>query len=120
MAYGTVDMKFMEDLITKDANEYHLIDVRPPEYYAEGRIPGAHNVSMLEAKQSGGDAAQIMADAIEALGIAKDDDVYIYCQDGQLAAEADALISSKGFTHTYLFESCFPEWAEDPAHPIEE
>lgn len=119
MAYGKVNTKFLEELIKQDAKEYHLIDVRPPEYYAEGHIPGAVNVSMLEAKQSGGDAAQIMADALESMGIAKDDPVYIYCQDGRLAAEADALISSKGFTHTYLYESCFPEWAEDPSHPIE-
>lgn len=119
MAHGTFTMKFMEELITKSPNGYYLIDVRPPEYYAEGHIPGAINISMLEAKPSGEDAGQIMADALKAQGVAKDDNVYIYCQDRQLAAEADALISNEGFTHTYLFESCYPEWASDPTHPVE-
>lgn len=118
MAYGKVDTKILENLDAA-GKEYHLIDVRPSEYYAQGRIPGALNVSLLEAKEAGGDAAQTMADAVAAFGIKPDDKIIIYCQDGRLAAEADALLVSKGYTQTYLYDSCYPEWAADPNHPIE-
>lgn len=66
-----------------------LIDVRTPQEFAEGRIPGAINVPFEE-----------LAAHIADLG-PRDGEIIVYCEAGVRSARAASLLREKGFTHVY-------------------
>lgn len=80
------------------AGSVTALDVRPPEEFAAGHLPGAINIPLNELEAH--------------LGSLPDDQVIIaYCRGPYcvLAYEAVALLRSKGFTAQRL-EAGYPEW----------
>lgn len=77
-----------------------VLDVRPPEEYAAGHLPGAINIPLAELEQH---LAQLPAD----------NEVVAYCRGPYcvLAYEAVARLRAKGFTARRLEEG-FPEWKQ--------
>ena len=75
-----------------------VLDVRPPEEYEFGHIPGAVNVPLEEIEQRLG-------------GLPKDQEIIAYCRGPYcvLAFEAVAALRGKGFKARRLEEG-YPEW----------
>ncbi len=65
-----------------------LIDVRTPEEYAEGHIPGARNIDIE------GDA---FVSSIEALDHSAP--YFVYCRSGNRSGQAVAFMKQQGFTN---------------------
>ncbi len=64
-----------------------LLDVRTPEEFREGRIPGAVNVSL----QTIGQVASVVQD--------KDTPLYVYCRSGVRSRQAVSALQHMGYTH---------------------
>ena len=65
-----------------------LLDVRTPQEYREGRIPGSINIPL----QSLSTADQIPA--------GKDAPLFVYCYSGARSAQAIRLLARMGYTNT--------------------
>ncbi len=83
-----------------------LLDVRPPEEFAAGHIPGALNIPASELERH-----------LEALP--KDREVVAYCRGAWciLSFDAVALLRKKGLVARRL-EDGYPEW-EAEGHPVQ-
>lgn len=64
-----------------------LLDVRTPEEYAEGHIPGAQNLPLQTLQ------------GIVAVAPAKDTPLFVYCHSGARSGQATGLLQRMGYTH---------------------
>ena len=88
-----------------------VLDVRPPEEYASGHIPGAVNIPLHELEQR-----------LEELGIQEDEnrEIVAYCRGPHcvLAFDAVARLREKGINARRM-EDGYPEW-KTAGLPVEE
>lgn len=88
--FSDMDVAEFSQFLTND--NVQLVDVRTPEEYSEGHIPGAKNINVFDKD---------FADkAKESLDISKP--VAVYCRSGKRSAEAARELSEKGFIVTNL------------------
>ena len=79
--------------INQGVNEYNelpvavLLDVRTPQEYREGHIPGSVNLPL----QALDNAEEIIEN--------EDTPIYIYCQSGSRSRQAAALLGAMGYTN---------------------
>lgn len=66
-----------------------LLDVRTPEEYGEGHIPGSVNVPL----QSIDKVTSVIAD--------KDKTVFVYCRSGARSSQAVAFMKQMGYTEVH-------------------
>ena len=66
-----------------------LIDVRTPEEYAEGHIPGSVNVPLQQIDR----VASALAD--------KTKTVFVYCRSGARSSQAVAFMKQMGYTEVH-------------------
>ncbi len=78
-----------------------VLDVRTPEEFAAGHVPGAVNVPY----------DQVEARLAELSG-AKNQDVVLYCRSGRRAQVAAGVLAQAGFTRLSHLEGDFPGWSE--------
>ncbi|MBQ7777464.1 MAG: rhodanese-like domain-containing protein [Oscillibacter sp.] len=84
---------FKKHDINADFREYEslpgaiLLDVRTPEEYGEGRIPGAVNVSLQTIEKT----ADVVKD--------KDTPLFVYCRSGVRSRQAVSALQHMGYTH---------------------
>lgn len=83
----------------QDNHDLLLLDVRTPEEFKEGHLPGARNIDFL---------SDDFQQKIEELP--KDQAVYLYCRSGNRSAKAASLLSEMGFPNTYDVEGGYLEW----------
>ena len=76
----------------KDEKKYIILDVRRPDEYAEGHIPGAINVPNEE----------IGTTEISKLPN-KSQLIFVYCRSGRRSKEAAAKLVKLGYTHIVEF-----------------
>lgn len=76
----------------KDESGYLIVDVRTPEEFAEGHIPGAINVPNEEIGIE-------MPDALPD----KDQLLLVYCRRGNRSKEASQKLADMGYTNVYEF-----------------
>ena len=69
-----------------------FVDVRTPEEYKAGHIPGAVNIPVSEIKERMNE-------------VPKDKQVYVYCHSGKRAAKASAILAKAGFSVENIPES---------------
>ena len=93
-------------LKNKDA-ELVVLDVRTPEEFAAGHVPGARNVSH----------DQLPARLAE-LSPLKDKQIVLYCRSGRRTAIAEAALRDAGFTKLLHLEGDYLAW-EAEKQPIE-
>ena len=94
-----------------------LIDVRDPERYEAGHLPGALNVPSGESARDAHDAAY--AEAIEKAGAGPDDRIILVCGEGNRSARAaDALKNEHGFKHVASIIGGSKLWNE-LGYPVE-
>jgi rhodanese-related sulfurtransferase len=106
---GVVEISREELLGRLESGDVVLLDVRPPEEYAAGHIPGARSVPIGR-----------LADDLEAVeGLAGDADVVAYCRGAYcvLAHDAVRLLRAKGRRARRL-EDGLLEWRIE-GHPVE-
>lgn len=76
-----------------------VLDVRTPEEFARGHVPGAANAPVAE-----------LATQLPALGLAPDDEIVVYCESGRRAEAAAETLRGAGFTHVTLLEGHMRAW----------
>lgn len=81
--------------------ELNLIDVRTPEEFAEGNIPGAENINFFDEDFES-----------QVKHLDKDEPVYIYCRSGVRSAKAAAQLQELGFKEIYDIEGGYMNWED--------
>lgn len=74
-----------------------LIDVREPEEYKSGFIPGAKNIPLSQLEKRLGE-------------ISKDRDVLLYCRSGMRSKSAARILSKHGFTRLAHLQGGVSSW----------
>lgn len=84
-----------------------ILDVRTPEEFARGHVPGALNVPYTE-----------LPSRLGGLGLAPGDEVVVYCERGPRAVAASEVLRGAGYTDVLLLEGHMGAWRSD-ARPCE-
>ena len=66
-----------------------LLDVRTPQEYREGHIPGSQNVPLQQL------------DKVEEVTENKDTVLYVYCRSGARSRQAVSLLNHMGYTNVH-------------------
>lgn len=114
VAYDIVDADFVLDSM----GNMPIIDVRPAEMFDQGHIPGAMLVSLPGIIQTAKSPAEEFAAQVGRRGVAKTDDVVVYCMIGQLAHMACGLLDNQGFTGVHCYAGSWIDWASDATRPV--
>jgi rhodanese-related sulfurtransferase len=100
-----------------DSGQARLIDVRDPERYEAGHLPGAINVPSGESARDAHDAAYL--EAMQEAGASPDDRLILVCGEGNRSARtADALANEHGFTNVASVIGGAKLWS-DLGYPFE-
>jgi rhodanese-related sulfurtransferase len=78
-----------------------VLDVRSPDEYASGRVPGARNLPVGE-----------LASRLDELGDTRDREVVVYCERGPRARQAEAILVEAGYTRVRHLEGDMSAWRE--------
>ena len=78
-----------------------ILDVRTPEEYRAGHIPGSLNVPLDQ-----------LAARLPELALAKSDEVVVHCERGGRAAQAEAILAKDGYEHVVDLEGHMKGWRE--------
>ena len=73
----------------KNAAGAVLLDVRSPQEYREGHIPGSQNVPLQQL------------DKVEEVTENKDTVLYVYCRSGARSRQAVSLLRAMGYTNVH-------------------
>ena len=73
----------------KNAAGAVLLDVRTPQEYREGHIPGSQNVPLQQL------------DKVEEVTENKDTVLYVYCRSGTRSSQAVSLLKHMGYTNVH-------------------
>ena len=73
----------------KNAAGAVLLDVRTPQEYREGHIPGSQNVPLQQL------------DKVEEITENKDTVLYVYCRSGARSRQAVSLLNHMGYTNVH-------------------
>jgi rhodanese-related sulfurtransferase len=90
-----------------DAGDHDVavLDVRSPEEYAAGHVPGALNIPFDQVAQRHAE-------------VPKDKDVVLYCRSGRRAGIAAEALAAQGYTRLQHLEGDMPAWIEQ-GRPVE-
>lgn len=86
--FKSVSMNVGLKMMAEDSN-FVLLDVRRPEEYAEGHIPGA--VLLTNEIFTAADAEKVIADKLQ--------NVYVYCRSGRRSKEASQKLVDFGYSN---------------------
>jgi phage shock protein E len=78
-----------------------ILDVRTPEEFAAGHVPGAINIPYTELEKR-----------YSELELEGSDELVVYCQSGRRAAIAEAALGELGFTNVRDLEGHIAAWKE--------
>ena len=81
---------------------YQVIDVRTPEEFTAGHIPGAKNINVK---------SQEFVEEIQKLSTS--DTLLVYCRSGKRSAYASQVMVAFGFTKIYDLEGGFLNWKSE-------
>jgi rhodanese-related sulfurtransferase len=79
-----------------------VLDVRTPEEFAAGHVPGAVNIPHTE-----------LAARIAELGDARDRDVVVYCRTGKRSEQALGVLGQSGFKRLFHLQGDYTRWSEE-------
>ena len=82
-----------------DSTAPFLLDVRSPEEYREGHIPGAVNIPYDELEQR---LAEVSA--------GKEDEIVVYCRSGRRAGIAEAFLLAAGYKNVKDLDGHMLSW----------
>lgn len=114
-----VDKAFVKSNL--ETPSIRIVDVRSPEEYAEGHIPGAvlvSEASSLAFADPLPDAKTVEATFME-VGIDPRSQMILYCTVSVRAEAVAELLVVMGFPAPYVYEGSWLDWSSDPSSPIE-
>jgi len=79
-----------------------IFDVRTPEEYAEGHVPGAINIPH-----------DLLPDRIDEFAPYQDMEVVVYCRSGKRAGIAETALATAGFRNVRDLEGHMQQWQAD-------
>ena len=79
-----------------------VLDVRTPEEYAAGHLPGAVNIPH---DGLGSRTAELSG--------ARERDIVVYCRTGKRTAEALEILRQAGFTRLFHLKGDYTRWSEE-------
>jgi phage shock protein E len=82
-----------------------VLDVRTPQEFAAGHVPGAVNIPYDQVASQLGE-------------IPKDKDVVLYCKSGRRAGIAAEVLQASGYTKLGQLQGDMPAWSKD-GRPVE-
>ena len=92
---------------TKQDSSLVILDVRTPEEFAQGHVPGAKNIPHDQ-----------LLNRIAELSAAKDKEIVLYCRSGRRAGMAADTLKANGFEKLLHLEGDMQKWTE-ANRPIE-
>jgi rhodanese-related sulfurtransferase len=78
-----------------------ILDVRTPEEFAAGHVPGARNVPY-----------DALAGRLGELAIAPGSEIVVHCQSGVRAAKAERVLADAGYTNVRDLDGHWKAWSE--------
>lgn len=88
-----------EQLLSEPPANAVVLDVRTPEEYAGGHVPGAINVPHTE-----------IAERLDDVDADRSRPVVVYCERGGRAGQAEAALLAGGFTDVLHLEGDMSDW----------
>lgn len=87
--------------VKQNAEDFHILDVRSSEEYAEGHVPGAMHIphDSIQTKLS-------------SLPQDKDAPLLIYCRTGRKAGLATTELKQMGYSKIFHMQGNMPGWTE--------
>lgn len=79
-----------------------VLDVRTPEEFAAGHLPGAINIPHKE-----------LASRVAELDGSRESDIVVYCRSGARAATALGVLEQSGFKRLFHLEGDYTRWSEE-------
>ncbi|HEY8538212.1 MAG TPA: rhodanese-like domain-containing protein [Steroidobacteraceae bacterium] len=104
---ATIAPDTLAERIEKKDAELIVIDVRTPQEFASGHVPGALNIPHDQ-----------LPNRIAELVGAKDKDIVVYCRSGRRAALAQQALAEQGFKRVLHLEGDIVKW-QDENRPVE-
>lgn len=83
-----------------EGEEIQLVDVRTPEEYNKGSLPGAKNIDYLNP--------DLWEQSFEKFD--KNKPIYIFCQSGNRSGKSIKLLEEMGFKEIYDMEGGYNKW----------
>ncbi|HEY0722193.1 MAG TPA: rhodanese-like domain-containing protein [Gammaproteobacteria bacterium] len=94
-----IDVAELQQLLSEERENIHLIDVRSPAEIAQGAIPGAEPLPLH--------LLPLQLDRIPA-----DKKVVLYCRSGARSAQACAFVEAQGKSNVYNLRGGIIAWAQ--------
>ena len=98
--YKDLSVEEFRDRLSKGGESVQLLDVRTPQEFAEGHIPGAINIDWL---------ADGFIEAVQA-SIAPEQEILIYCRRGRRSAKAADTLNALGYKRIFNLKEGFNAW----------
>jgi rhodanese-related sulfurtransferase len=76
-----------------------ILDVRTPEEFAAGHIPGARNVPVQE-----------LGDRLASLNLSPSQEIVVHCEKGGRAASAESILRDSGYTNVRDLSGHMSSW----------
>lgn len=96
-----------------------VIDVRPAKAYNKGHIPWAKSIPWAQnlAEDKTLKSADELLGHFESLGVTKDKNVAVHCQNGKAAAHSYFTLRLLGYPRVRSYDRSWAEWGSDDALP---
>lgn len=97
-ANATIITELDHDAFAAIAEQSLVVDVRTPEEYAQGHVPGAVNIPLATVK-----------DQLSLFG-SEDSSIVVYCRSGYRAGKALEILSNAGYKNLHHLEGDMKGW----------
>jgi phage shock protein E len=99
---ATIEPKALVERIAWADPSLLLLDVRTPEEYSGGHLPGAVNIPHTE-----------LAARVAELDGARERDIVVYCRTGNRTAQALEVLGKAGFKRLFHLKGDYTRWSEE-------
>lgn len=99
MSYSNVEANEVSARYHQEKDRYIWVDVRTPEEYEEGHIPGALHIPHDQMGQRHDELVKY-----------KDQNILLICRSGMRSVHAAEILADKGYTNLYNLKGGMLEW----------